>query len=741
MLPLLAILLLAQAEPFPYPPDQEQLGKDGYAQLTSGHAAEAEATLRTLTDHLAPENPRGWRLLGFALLQQGRHADAIRAFDKAEKLHVDKARLPSLLAARAQAKWSTKDLFGARADVDRALLLDDKDAQALLLSSVMHGMSGDLLAAQGEALRAVAVEPKEPQKRLWLARVYLARELPDEARAQLAEARALNGDPALLAELEGDLRSLSRQALYWQVPLALVALMAAGVLLLFLAGSALSRVEMKSLNDLQRSAASLQGEATAGEQLVHRLYLGVLWFGTVFFYLSVPAMVVVSLATGLGLCWLMFTKLDRIPIKLVFILLVVAVGGTWAVLRSLFLKLGEKDSGLLVDAAREPALFEALREVSEVAGTRMVDKVYLELGAEAAVRESGGALQVLSGRGLRVLHLGFWTLSSLDTSELKAILAHEYGHFSHGETRLTPVIGRIQATMFQMLVRMAALGRSTWANPVYWYLRFYLRAFVATTSSHSRRKELLADRAAALAYGGDAFGRALGKVVRADLVFGRYAGLLAGLLRESGRPIDELYRSVSAAEASEPPGLHDERLRAVMDRKAETFDSHPPPSDRIARVAGVAGQRSGDGKPSLSLLANAEAVARTLAEKIRGNVDEQLAARGALPAAAALAPGAQLCFAQGVALHAAANELAERKDPLSDGLYLRAAEQLRAALGEQDALLVPALASAARVHEKDGRVADARLAAEQGLKILSAHPDQPMQKQLEGLLSRLGKAA
>src|SRR5205085_2554088 len=89
---LLAILLAATAtaqapaepEPFPYPPEQEKIGEDGYRELTTGDSAKAEAAFRKLTDQLAPENPRAWRLLGFALLQQSKAQEAIAALDRAE---------------------------------------------------------------------------------------------------------------------------------------------------------------------------------------------------------------------------------------------------------------------------------------------------------------------------------------------------------------------------------------------------------------------------------------------------------------------------------------------------------------------------------------------------------------------------------------------------------------------------------------------------------------------------------
>jgi Zn-dependent protease with chaperone function len=564
----------------------------------------------------------------------------------------------------------------------------------------------------------------------------------EESRKEIALARAQDASPESLASADENNRRLERRSLVWKIPLALVVALALAVLLLLAAGGALSSIEMRGLSELKSSGASLEREATAGETLVHRLYLCALWFGTVFFYLSVPAMVVISLATGFGLIYVMFTQLSQIPIKLVLILLVLAVGGTWAVVRSLFLRMGEREDGLRVTEEEEPQLFAALREVSEVTGTRTVDRVYLEMGAMAAVRESGGAIKVLAGRGQRVLHLGFWTLFGLDRSELKAILAHEYGHFSHGETRLTPVIGRIQATLMQMLVRMASLGRSVWLNPVYWYLRFYLQAFLATTAGHSRRKELLADRAAALAYGGDAFGRALRSVVEADLAFDRYAGSVASLLRRSGRPCTELYRAVAAARAVEPPALREARARAVLECQPGRYDSHPPPVDRIARVAGVIGQRPHEAAPAVSLLADAEATAHTLAEQIRTNVDTNLAAQATPPAGPVeMAPEAQLWFAEGIALHAAALELAERKDPESDSLLIKATDRLRAALGDKDPLLVPALSRLAQVHEQGGRAADARAAAQRGLDILAAHPDPDAQNELQAVLARLNNAA
>src|SRR5256885_15573041 len=105
----------------------------------------------------------------------------------------------------------------------------------------------------------------------------------------------------------------------------------------------------------------------------------------------------------------------------------------------------------------------------------MVDRVYLEPDAGVGVRETGGALRILLGGGTRVLHLGWAAVRACDVSALKSVLAHEYGHFSHGETRLIPVVGRIQGSLIGILQRMAQLGGIVKLNPVWWYLRLYLR--------------------------------------------------------------------------------------------------------------------------------------------------------------------------------------------------------------------------------------------------------------------------
>ena len=747
MIALVLAVLVAQApavpgaepEPFPLDAAGEKLSEQGYALYTERKFDAALVPLRALVAH-AFGNPRGHRLLGLTLAAIGKNDEAEKELTQALELKVNAVRLPSVLIARAQVRLARGDGFGARRDADQALIAAPGEPGAHALSALLFGRSGQLPEMRAAATRTLELAPDNGMGHALLASALIETDRAG-SRAETAKARALQFENTRwLDAIDEANTQAARKELLWKVPLGCAVALSLGLLLIFLAGSALSRFQMASLSSAH--AHVQRGEQTRGERLVLRLYRGVIWFGALFFYVSVPAMVLLSLATGPGIVYAMFAFSSTIPLKLVVILVLAALGGTWAIIRGLFLPAERETDGIPVTEANEPRLFAALREVSEVAGTRSVDRVYLELDSMAAVREAGGAVRVLFGRGERVLHLGFWTLQGLTVSELKAILAHEYGHFSHGETRLTPIVGRIVRTLVGMLQRMGALGGYTLANPVWWYLRLYFRSFLAATAGHSRRSELLADRAAALAYGGDAFARALSSVVEGSELFDRQAGRIAVLLRQAGRPCSELYRALEAAHALSPQLLRDQRLKPLLERAASQFDSHPPPNERIQRVLGVPGVRAEEREKAASLLADPQKTARTLAAIISRNIDAQLAQRGAPKAAEReMEPEAQLRFAEGIALRDDALRLQEQSDASGDAMIAHAVERLQAALGETDPLLVFALQDLAQTQTRLGRATEASATLQRALGILAEHPQEDQERSVRGLLAKLPKAA
>src|SRR2546425_939291 len=151
----------------------------------------------------------------------------------------------------------------------------------------------------------------------------LAQDDPEAALAAVRRARALGYPEGTdLRSVEDVARRARLVRFAWQVPLALAAVLAIGLFILFVAGTLLSRAQVAHLASV--TAHLERGEQTPGERLVLRLYAGVLWFGTIFFYASVPAMVLISLATGLWALYAIFTWMSAIPLKLVLLLLLLA---------------------------------------------------------------------------------------------------------------------------------------------------------------------------------------------------------------------------------------------------------------------------------------------------------------------------------------------------------------------------------------------------------------------------------
>jgi len=711
-------IILAAPEQNPFTPRQDALAGQVLEAMKQGD----RETARRVADQLvqdAPRNPRAWRVRGLIEAQFGSLDEAETALTKALDLGIDRERSVDVHATLGYVQLRKGHRWDANRSFQQALSIDPNHPGALGGAAWVKVGDDDFEGAYPLAQKLVQVMPGAVEGHLLLAQILLKRDDAAGVRAEIEKLKQGGfADAEVLAKLEEAAAEVSRRALIWEVPLAVVMAMAAAVVLLFAAGTVLSRLQVARLSDVHAHLSG--GEQTASERWMLRIYGAVLWFGTIFFYVSVPAMVVISLGTGFGLVYAIFAWLPAVPVQLVLFLLVAAVGGAWAVLRSLFHSAPGDTSGVEIGEAAEPRLFGALREVADAAGSGVVDRVFLEPDAGMAVRESGGAFRVLLGGGKRVLHLGFWVMQGLTVSELKSILAHEYGHFAHGETRLTPVIGRLVNTMVGTLQRMASLGRTTWINPVYWYLRLYFPLFYAVSAGQSRRRELLADRVSALHYGGATFGRALQSAIDSGTVFDGHVVRLLAILRTRGRPCTDLYACLRAAQAIVPERLRREQSKESLERAPGKYDSHPPPQERIARVADVEGRRAVELEPAFTLLADPGARARELTAILTSQIDARIEDA---PAAQPMEPVAQETLAAGISLFDSALGLQGRGDAEGDALVGPALERIEAALGPEDPILVEPLKNLSRAHLRLGRKPEAEAALVRAIA-LAKDPDQ-----------------
>ncbi len=89
----------------------------------------------------------------------------------------------------------------------------------------------------------------------------------------------------------------------------------------------------------------------------------------------------------------------------------------------------DRSNLIQITEEEEPVLFEFIRRISEETKAPFPKKVYLASDVNAAVFYNSGLWSMFFPVRKNLL-IGLGLVNSLNTSELKAVLAHEFGHFS-----------------------------------------------------------------------------------------------------------------------------------------------------------------------------------------------------------------------------------------------------------------------------------------------------------------------
>ncbi|MDT0494191.1 M48 family metallopeptidase [Streptomyces griseus] len=306
--------------------------------------------------------------------------------------------------------------------------------------------------------------------------------------------------------------------------------------------------------------------------------------------------------------------------------------------------------GVRVDDSHEPRLWQTVRDIAQQVGTRAPDEILLTGDVNATVSEDARFLGLVGGT--RRLHIGLPLMTGLSETQLRAVLAHEMGHYGNADTRLSAISERGRVHVLRTIAHFearagakvskerarqekkaaAALAKGRKAREVDTtgtgityramarlytaYGKFYLRA----TLSGSRRAEFAADIAAARIAGRDATASALREIpvidAAHDFYLNRYAtlGADAGLLPPPGEFLGG-FRHLLAARHEEVDAM---RGGPLPTEPVSPYDSHPPIAERVARIEALPddGRASDPARPSLSLLADTERTLATVEEAV-----------------------------------------------------------------------------------------------------------------------------
>lgn len=391
----------------------------------------------------------------------------------------------------------------------------------------------------------------------------------------------------------------------------------AGLGLLLLLGLALSKGTLVLVARAQQTGETGVGR---GERLLRGIYRSVIAVTSAYFYVSIPFLILVVVALVVGIIYL-FLALGHVPLRLVLFVGLAGLYTLFAIVRSLFTRVREGEPGRKLPPEEAPALWALTAQVANRVGTRPLDAVYLTPGTDVAVTERGSSWRRLRGRESRSLILGLGVLPGMTQDQLRAILAHEYGHFSHRDTAGGDLARRALLSINRMAYALAASGQARWYNPAWLFVNGFVRVFLRVTLGASRLQEILADRYAAAAYGAKNLVSGLLHVIRQDLTFRLEVREEAKAALAERRTLHNLYALPHLATRELEAEL-EKAEEEVMARPTSPYDSHPAPRDRIALLERLPDSESIDDalEPAWQLLPNRQALQEEMTNQVRANL-------------------------------------------------------------------------------------------------------------------------
>jgi Zn-dependent protease with chaperone function len=247
-----------------------------------------------------------------------------------------------------------------------------------------------------------------------------------------------------------------------------------------------------------------------------------------------------------------------------------------------------------------PALWAEVDALAAGLQTAPPARIVVEPAVNASVTEAGGH---------REMTVGLPLLLGMTRPELRAVLAHELGHYGAGHTRLLALSYRARDAVLGTVGNLSG-------GPARWLLGGYARCYLVVAAWANRAQELQADDFAARVAGREAAASAFRRLLAISVAWDalvedylplagaaeRRPALSAGLVSLLGARRDTIDEAVTAHIATGAGG--------------SAYDSHPPIRERIARL-GVVSPASGEREePAWTMLGGGQAALAVLEDAL-----------------------------------------------------------------------------------------------------------------------------
>lgn len=463
----------------------------------------------------------------------------------------------------------------------------------------------------------------------------LALAMEDKFRLAVAEfehARQLGVDPAsvLDGKVVNEIERLAQpgwieRGLWWFAYfMGFYAVVMAGMALCGLLLSRFTRgtaaLEMLAAQPTELVRAG-QVVRSGGESWLARFYMAALTVGLLLFYVAVPVVAVGLLGSAAGLIYLIFLT-GHIPVKLVIIIGILGLVMAWSVIHSVFVSARGANFGLPKTAQDLPRLHACVAEVAARVDTPPVDDLSIAPGSEIGVRQEGRGPFGIFGIKRRVLIMGMSSLNILTVDQLKAILAHEYAHFSHGDTFFSRFIYQVTLSLEHSLRAVGGAGGwITYINPFFWFLYLYYYSYSLLSAGFSRSREFLADRMAATLYGSDAFADGLVKVATTGSLFDATIYPNVEKMLAENKAFVNMYEAFREYHANQLTTEERQNMEGqYLKQPSSLFASHPTVAERLEAVASLPKARTKDATLARNLIEQPEELEKELTQFVTGYV-------------------------------------------------------------------------------------------------------------------------
>ena len=311
---------------------------------------------------------------------------------------------------------------------------------------------------------------------------------------------------------------------------------------------------------------------------------------------------VLALAVAGGLVaipYLEWRYLGQVHVKLALLCVIAGIAVLWGIIPRIdrFAAPGPK-----LTRDKHPKLFAEIDSIAGAVKQEGPAEVFLVHDVNAWVAQRGG---VMGFGSRRVMGLGLPLMRHLTIPEFRAVLAHEFGHYHSGDTKVGPWIYKTRSIIVRTIETLAGEGGqgSPLQLPFIWYGKMFSRI----THAISRRQEFVADEVAARTAGSAPLISGLRKVHGVGAAFQGFwtneyiPALDAGYMPSLMNGFERFLAAPSVADAVSKH-LEEE----LQTGKVDPYDTHPPLKERIAAVEHLPpGDASANDASAITLLEEA----------------------------------------------------------------------------------------------------------------------------------------